>query len=199
MRIAWFTHRYYPCIGGSETFGRAIVRRFVAAGHEVDVFTSDALELWYFNNPTRKRVEGPLVSTIDGATVRRFPVRHFPLQRYVGRLLSYLPHWPTRCRWASYMPVLPGIENVKGDYDAVFGVGFPYTIFSFAALKTARASGAPLILNPFLHLSTPDDPYRKFYTRPHQVRLLRESDTVVVQTRIEADAVAEKRNWAKSD
>ncbi len=191
MRIAWFTHRYHPCIGGAETFGRAIVRRFVAEGHEVDVFTSDAHDLWYFNNPKRRKTDAPEFSDVDGATVRRFAVRHFPMQRYVGRLLSYVPHWPTRCRWASYMPVLPGIEKVRGDYDVVFAVGFPYTIFSFGALKTARAAGAPLILTPFLHLATPDDPYRKYYTRPHQIRLLAESDTVVVQTKIEADAVAD--------
>lgn len=191
MRIAWFTHRYHPCVGGAENYGRAIVRRFVAAGHTADVFTSDAHDLWYFTDQGRRRIDAPTVSTVDGATVRRFPVRHLPMQRYVGRLLSYAPHWPTRCRSASYMPILPGIERVRGDYDAVFAVGFPYTVFSYAALQTARAANAPLILTPFLHLATPDDPYRKHYTRPHQIRLLAESDTVVVQTRLEADAVAE--------
>jgi glycosyltransferase involved in cell wall biosynthesis len=89
------------------------------------------------------------------------------------------------------MPILPGIDRVRGDYDAVFAVGFPYTVFAYAAYRTARAAGAPLILTPFLHLATPDDPYRKYYTRPHQIRLLKEADTVVVVTRIEADAVAE--------
>lgn len=191
MRIAWFTHRYHPCIGGAETYGRALVRRFVAGGHAVDVFTSNAHDLWYFTDRRRKRLDAPTVSTVDGATVHRFPIRHIPLQRYFGRLLSYAPHWPTRCRSASYMPILPGIDRIRGDYDAVFGVGFPYTVFSHAAYQTARAAGAPLILTPFLHLATPDDPYRKHYTRPHQIRLLREADTVVVVTRIEADAVAE--------
>jgi glycosyltransferase involved in cell wall biosynthesis len=88
------------------------------------------------------------------------------------------------------MPILPGIDRVRGDYDAVFGVGFPYTVFAHAAYQTARGAGAPLILTPFLHLATPDDPYRKHYTRPHQIRLLREAHMVVVVTRIEADAVA---------
>ena len=191
MRIAWFTHRYHPCVGGAENYGRAMVRRFATAGHEAEVVTSDALDLWYFTDRGRRRVEAPPVSTLDGATVRRFAVRHLPLQRYVGRALSYAPHWPTRCRVASYMPILPGIGKVRGAFDAVFAVGFPYTIFSYAAYQTARAAGAPLILTPFLHLATPDDPFRKHFTRPHQVRLLKESDTVVVQTRIEADAVAE--------
>src|SRR5690348_3408468 len=98
MKIAWFVHRYYPCIGGAETFSREMIRRFVAQGHRVDVLTSDAQELAYYTNRTRRRVDQPAKSSVDGATVCRFPVRHFPLQRYVGKLLSYAPHWETRCR-----------------------------------------------------------------------------------------------------
>ncbi len=192
MQIAWFTHRYHPCLGGSETYGREMVRRFIGAGHAVDVITSDAHDLWYFTDPSRQRLENPIEEIVDGARVRRFRVRHFPGQRYVGRLLSYVPHWPTRCRWESYMPVIPGIEHVRGPYDAVFGVGFPFTVFSYGALRTARAAGAPLILTPFLHLSTPGDAVNRHYTRSHQVRLLAEADRVVVQTDLEADAV---RGW----
>src|SRR3954452_15999894 len=87
------------------------------------------------------------------------------------------------------MPILPGIGRVRGDYDAVFAVGFPYTVFSYAALQTARAAGAPLVLTPFLHLATPGDRVNRAYTQPHQVRLLSEADLVVVQTGLEADAV----------
>ncbi len=196
MRIAWFIHRYFPCVGGAENYGRAMVRRFVAAGSEVDVFTSDAHDLWYFTNKGRRRVEAPVESRVDGALVRRFPVKHLPLQRYFGRLLSYAPHWPTRCVAASYMPILPGIGRVRGPYDAVFAVGFPYTVFSYAAYMTARAAGAPLLLTPFLHLGTPGDPVNRAYTKPHQIRLLAESDTVVVQTGLEAGAV---RDWGIPD
>lgn len=196
MRIAWFIHRYHPCVGGAENYGRAMVRRFVAAGHDVDVLTSNAHDLWYFTNKGRKRVEAPVESMVDGARVRRFPVKHLPLQRYFGRLLSYAPHWPTQCVAASYMPILPGIGQVRGDYDAVFAVGFPYTIFSYAALLTARAANAPLLLTPFLHLATPGDKVNRAYTRPHQIRLLAESDTVVVQTNLEAQAV---RDWKIPD
>ena len=190
MNIAWFTHRYHPCVGGSENYGRNVVGRYVRGGHEVDVFTSDALDLWYFTDPARRRVEAPAVERVDGATVRRFAVKHLPMQRYVGRLLSYAPHWPTRCTKASYMPILLGLDKVRGAYDLVFSLGFPYTIFSHAALRTARAAGAPLVLTPFLHLATPGDAVNRHYTKPHQVRLLREADLVVVQTAIEEDAVA---------
>ncbi|HEV3120798.1 MAG TPA: glycosyltransferase family 4 protein, partial [Isosphaeraceae bacterium] len=189
MRLAWFTHRYFPAIGGAETYGREMVRRFLAAGHEVDVVTSDALDLWYFTDPAARRVEAPRLSELDGARVLRFPVRHVPLQRYLGRLLSYAPHWPTRCRFESFMPIIPGIERVRGAYDAVFGVGFPYTIFSLAGLRTARAAGAPLVLTPFLHLATQGDPVNRLYSRAHQARLLAQSQTVVVQTELENLAV----------
>jgi glycosyltransferase involved in cell wall biosynthesis len=167
-----------------------MVRRFVAAGHEVDVLTSDAHELAYFVDRARRRVDAPGESIVDGARVQRFAVRHAPLQRYTGKLLSYAPHWPTRCRRASYMPILPGIERVRGDYDAVFGVGFPFTIFSYAALRTARAAGAPLVLTPFLHLATPGDPVNRTYTRPHQIRLLAAADLIVVPTELEAAVVS---------
>ena len=191
MRIAWFTHRYFPIIGGAENYGRAIVRRFVDDGHHVDVFTSDARDLWYFTDRSRPRLDGPETIDVDGANVRRFRVRHWFGQRYAGRLLSYLPRWSTQCRYESFMPIIPGLDRVHGKYDAVFGVGFPYTIFSHAAWKTAKRSGTPLILTPFLHLATPGDKVNRAYTRPHQARLLRESDCVVVQTNLEADAVAE--------
>ena len=190
MRIAWFTHRYHPCIGGAEAYGRAMVRRYVAAGHAVDVFTSDAHDLRYYTDPRRRKVDAPPVSVVDGARVHRLAVQHLPMQRYVGRLLSYAPHWPTQCRAASYMPIIPGLAKVRGDYDAVFGVGFPFTTFSYAALRTARAAGSPLILTPFLHLSTPGDPVNRTYTRPHQIRLLAEADLVVSPTPMATEVVA---------
>lgn len=192
MRIAWFTHRYHPCTGGSEEYGRQVIRRLVAAGHAVDVFTSNALDLWYFNDRKRKSVPGPLEEWVDGARVVRFPVRHLPFQRYATRLLSHWPNWETRCRYASFMPLIPGLESVRGEYDVVCSLGFPYTVFSLAAWKTAVAVGAPLVLTPFLHLSTPGDPVNRAYTRPHQVELLRRAQAVVVQTCVEGQTVL---NW----
>jgi glycosyltransferase involved in cell wall biosynthesis len=196
MRIVWFSHRYAPCIGGAEGYSRAIVRRFVEAGHKVDVVTSDAEELWYFTDRRRRRLAEPQEDWVDGARVRRLPVRHIPFQRYWGRLLSYAPHWPTRCRIASYMPIIPGIERIRGNYDAVFAVGFPFTLFSYAALKTARAAGAPLVLTPFLHLATPGDVVNRHYTRPHQIRLLGQADTVITPTSLEARTIA---SWGISE
>lgn len=167
-----------------------MVRRFVAAGHEVDVLTSDAHDLRYFTDPTRRRVDAPAEEVVDGARVRRFAVRHVRGQRYLGRLLSYVPHWPTRCRFESFFPILPGLEDVRGDYDAVFAVGYPFTGFAYAAYRTARACGGALAITPFLHLSTPGDALHRLYTREHGLRLLREADLVISPTRMETTALA---------
>ncbi len=192
MRIAWFTHRYHPVISGAENFGRAIVSRFVADGHHADVFTSDADDLRYFTSRKARKVDSPAESLVDGAHVRRFPVLHRVGQKYAGRLLSYLPHWPSQCRYESFMPLIPGIDRVGGAYDAVFAVGFPYTIFSHAAWATSRRAGAPLILAPFLHLSTPGDPVNRLYNRPHQAKLLQAANLVIVPTSVEASAVVDR-------
>ena len=88
------------------------------------------------------------------------------------------------------MPIVPGLDRVRGEYDAVFSVAFPYTLFSHSAYLTAKRANAPLIITPFLHLATPGDKVNRIYTRPHQGRLLREADAVVAVTNLEADAMA---------
>ena len=143
MRIAWFTHRYHPCVGGRRELrpgdGAAVRRGGARRGRP---YQRCARPLVLHRPHAGAGSTQPRIARSTERPVHRFPVRHLPLQRYVGRLLSYAPHWPTRCRSASYMPILPGIERVRGDYDAVFAVGFPYTVFSYAALRTAARRGA---------------------------------------------------------
>ena len=51
----------YPSVlslcGWSGVYGREIVKRFVAAGHHVDVLTSDARDLRYFTDRRSLRVD----------------------------------------------------------------------------------------------------------------------------------------------
>lgn len=190
MRIAWFVHRYAPCLGGAEQFSREMVRRLVAAGHAVDVFTTNADDLWYFTDRSRQPIGRPGVEVIDGALVHRFAVRHRPFQRYVGKVLSRVPLWSIQCRHDSFMPLLPGLDRVRGPYDLVVGTAFPYTILAHAAWLTARAAATRLVMIPFLHVSTMNDRVYRSYTRPHQMQLLREADHVFAATRLEARVMA---------
>ncbi len=167
-----------------------MVRRFVGSGHETHVLTSNARDLWYFTDRDRARLTEPPIESVDGARVHRFAVQHLPFQRYLGKALSFVPHWPTQCRYASYMPILPGLSQHREQYDCVVAVGFPFTVFSYEAYRLAKRCGAPLLITPFLHLATPGDRVHRHYTMPHQIRLLQKADTVVVVTKLEADAVA---------
>jgi glycosyltransferase involved in cell wall biosynthesis len=191
-RLAWFAHRYAPCHGGAETYSRAMVSRFVAAGWQADVYTTNARDLRYYTDPRSGPIDAPRVESIDGATVQRLPVRHVPAQRYLGRLLAHLPHWPTRCRFESFMPIVPGLSQIDGPYDAVFAIGFPFTGFAYAANQLARRCNAPMVLTPFLHLSTPGDRLHRLYTREHGLRLLRQADLVVSPTSIETNFLGQQ-------
>jgi glycosyltransferase involved in cell wall biosynthesis len=79
-----------------------------------------------------------------------------------------------------------------GPLDAVHATAFPYSFPIVCGLRLARRRGVPLLLTPFLHLGDPADPAdrtRRQYTAPHLRWLLQQADRVVVQTRLERDAV----------
>jgi hypothetical protein len=57
------------------------------------------------------------------------------LQRYSGKLLGRMPHWPTQCRRDSFMPLIPELERHDGKYDLVAAVGFPFTLFAYSAWR----------------------------------------------------------------
>ena len=108
MRIAWFTHRYHPCPSAAqEPMAARWCGSAVASGHAVDVFTSDAQDLWYFTNRKRARIDQPRIAMVTerpcGGSRHDLP--------FLGAISAScpLPTWPTRCRSASYMPIIPGV------------------------------------------------------------------------------------------
>lgn len=62
MRVALITPRFLPDIGGLEVHVGSLARRLVAAGHSVEVMTQAT--------PSARRLD-----QLDGAAVRRFPIR----------------------------------------------------------------------------------------------------------------------------
>jgi glycosyltransferase involved in cell wall biosynthesis len=62
MRVALITPRFLPDIGGLEVHVGNLARRLVAAGHSVEVMT-------------QANVSAQSLDQLDGATVRRFPIR----------------------------------------------------------------------------------------------------------------------------
>src|SRR5262249_10199904 len=68
LRVAHFIQRYPPALGGSEAYFARLSRHLVAAGDEVTVFTSAALDLEAFWSPRGRCVE-PGCCTEDGVRV----------------------------------------------------------------------------------------------------------------------------------
>ena len=56
MRIAHFVHRYPPALGGAEAYFGRLSRWLAAAGDEVTVFTTNALDLESLRSPSGRRL-----------------------------------------------------------------------------------------------------------------------------------------------
>jgi glycosyltransferase involved in cell wall biosynthesis len=197
--ILHVTHRYLPAAGGAEQFVHQIARRQAAAGHEVTVLATDALDFTTFWDPRGRRAS-PAAEEIEGVRVIRTPIRHlpfstltFPLLRRLQVAAGRLPGGPLLAaglgRLAPYLPELPAVLAGLGrSWDTVFGWSVTFDGLAAAAQATAEASRARFIAAPLLHLGEgPKSPVRRFYTMPHQLELIARADWVLALTEIERD------------
>src|SRR3954462_892397 len=91
MRVAHFVQRYPPALGGSEAYFARLSRYLAAAGDDVSVFTTAALDLEAFWSPRGRCLPAGTVVE-DGVTVRRYRLWRARGQGYLLKLLSLLPH-----------------------------------------------------------------------------------------------------------
>lgn len=198
MRIAHFVQRYPPALGGSEAYFARLSRSLVEAGHQVTVFTTTALDLEAFWSRRGRRLR-PGRSVEDGVEVRRFDLCHVPLQRYVLKALSLLPHrgwqaWTVSCNPLA-LSMWREVNHTGERFDVVHATAFPYTSPLLCARRLASRLGAPLVLTPFLHLGDPEDPRdrtRRAYTHPALLALAHSAQCVLVQTEGERQALLER-------
>ncbi len=213
-RVLHVVQRYAPYEGGSENYVRELSERFAAAGDAVTMLTTDAWDLEYFWDARARTVEAPAEETLSGVRVLRFPVRHWPLPqppalssftyRATRRLMaegSRVPLPPVRDRLlyaAGHLaPLVPGmhrwLRRHGGDFDLVHAANISLEGTVYAAAATARRARAPLVVTPFVHLGVPgDNRVVRYYTMPHQIRLLSDAAAVVTQTPQETDFLAAK-------
>jgi glycosyltransferase involved in cell wall biosynthesis len=196
MRVAHFVHRYPPALGGAESYFARLSRFLAAAGYDVTVHTTNALDLeafWSFDGRTLP----PDRSAVDGVTVRRHPLRRLPGQRYLLKALSLLvPHRACRAWTLTCNPFCPGMWAEAGRprrrYDVVHATAFPYAFPLLCARRLATTLGVPFFLTPFLHLGDPDDPHdrtRRAYLQPALLDIARSADRLFVQTEGERQAL----------
>jgi glycosyltransferase involved in cell wall biosynthesis len=129
MRLLMVTPYYAPAyaFGGPVNVAETMAADFLAAGHEVAVATTDALD-------ERARVPRDAPAVPEGTVVHRFPnVSHVLGARAMG--------WTPRGfrRW---------IAREVGAYDVVH-LHDVYSVLSVAASRSAARAGVPFVLQPF--------------------------------------------------
>lgn len=203
MRILHLIQRYLPAIGGAEHHMHELSARLVAAGHEVTVATTDALDFELFWDPRRRRL--PLGrEEIDGVQVLRFPLRHLPLprlgypawRRMLWFLSGYTPAPVSLLhRLAQFTPYVPELwqwlDQTEEPFDLVAGMTICFEPIAQAGLALAQRRGIPFVCYPLTHLGAGtapgQDSLARFYTMRHQVDTVLRSQGVIAQSETERD------------
>ncbi|HMN29519.1 MAG TPA: glycosyltransferase family 4 protein [Caldilineaceae bacterium] len=198
MRILHITQRYWPAYGGAEAHLAELSARLVAAGHEVTVVTTDALDLETFWNPARRHIESRQAEA-RGVRILRFPLRYlpwpglsYPGMRRLLWLLSQAKPVPVAllnqiARFAPWCPDLwRWLATTEERFDLVAAMNIVFEPFTAAGLDFARRRQVPFVTFPLTHLGAGpapgEDPPSRFYTMRHQVDLVRRSAAVAAQT-----------------
>jgi glycosyltransferase involved in cell wall biosynthesis len=195
MRVVHFVQRYPPALGGSEAFVARLSRYLASSGDSVSVRTTNAVDLeslWYPGRATSR----PGTTVEDGVEVRRYPIAHWPGRRYWLKVLSLLPIRKWQCLTLPCNPIAPAMWSESAQQaariDIVHASAFPYAWPIVCGLRLARRHGVPFVITPFIHVGNaedPHDPTRRQYLSPALVWLLRQADCILVQTKLEFNAI----------
>ena len=197
MRILHVHHRYWPGVGGGETYFQEFSARLAADGHDVTVVTSDALAPTAYWDPKAQRLAEPTAEHRN-VGIRRFPLCHLPgspltysLWRYhlFFRLSHVLPV-NLALRLSRYTPWVPRlwdwVAQTQERFDLVAGMSVLYEPFVAAAEVLARRQNIPFVVYPLTHLGAGarpgTDQVGRYYTMPHQLELVRRADAVIAIT-----------------
>ena len=187
MHIVFVVPRFFPYRGGYENSLLALAKCLAARGHRVTAFTTVANDLEAFWLPGFKTFpEGEI--SVDGVTVRRFPISHNVFTRRATRLLGLVPYWRWQAQFWRPSFRIPGLHEALRGIDAdLFHIGpLPYTNLMYAGLQAAESLGVPAVATPCTHLGEEaNDEVRRHYLQPHQIRLLQRCAKVFCLTSTE--------------
>lgn len=198
MRILHVVPRYWPYVGGSEKWFQEVSERLARDGHQVTVLTTNAWDLEFFWDRTKRSI--PVEEEVhNGVRIRRLPVRHLPLSHIVypgtRRLMCWLARGPRLGHGALFplgatTPLVPTLAREMARLDpppqVVHATTVPFDSLVYYAQRYAQARDLPFIMSPQTHLGEPEsDEVRRHYTLPNQIEMMRRSTFVIVRTEIE--------------
>jgi glycosyltransferase involved in cell wall biosynthesis len=205
MRVLHVCQRYWPAVGGSERYIQVISERLAQRGHDVCVFTTDALDLEAFWDPAKPRVI-PRRECHHGVEIQRFPIEYLP----GGRLGFGVAHrlqvatadlagiGRRATRWlASYTPWVPelarAVASSIGQFDVVHATNVSAAGLLQSVVDSGRRRDVPVIVTPLVHLGeSAKSVVRSYYTMPHQLDLVRGASAVLAMTDTERDFLVER-------
>jgi len=200
MHAVFVLPRFYPYRGGYENSLLGLAKHLVGRNHRVTVFTTIADDLEAFWLPERKTFPEEQIS-IDGVTVRRFPISYNKTLRRMSRLLGMFPYWRWKARFWRPSFHVPGLYEALRAVDAdLFHIGpLPYTNLMYAGLQAAEARGVPIVATPCAHLGEEgNDEVARHYLQPYQLNILQRCAKIFCMTNTEfqmlerLDVTAEK-------
>lgn len=154
LRLAFVVPRYGEVVGGAELYAAWLARHLAAVGHQVEVFTTCALD-----HTTWKNVLRPGVQVHDGVKVRRFPTDkrdrrlHLELERAIaaGLVLTREEQLLWLSNGVRSTAMERKIRSRASGYDLVIAMPYLFGTTYFAVTSCPERA----VVIPCLH----DEPY----------------------------------------
>ncbi|MDP2940950.1 MAG: glycosyltransferase family 4 protein [Candidatus Omnitrophota bacterium] len=188
MRIANIIQRYYPAIGGSETWCQGMCRYLARQGHQVRVLTLNVYnedEYWQDPLPDNCLVRLGRADIDRGIFVRRYARSKIPgtLHKIFGKILYrgfklyfYGPH-----SWEMYVKLAEEIR--RADIVHLHTAPYPHNFIGYCL---AKALGKPVAITPHFH------PGHPFYELPSNYWLINGCDAVFTVSDFEKEYFVKK-------
>ncbi len=193
MHAVFVVPRFHPYRGGYENSMLSIARCLVERGHRVTVFTTTAQDLESLWLPGFKTYPAG-DSTVDGVSIRRFPVSYKRWARRATRILGLVPYWRWKAQFWRPAFHVPGLRAALHSSNAdIFHVGpLPYNNLIYAGIEAAEYHQVPVIATPCTHLGEEaNSEVTKHYVQPYQIELLQHCRRVLCMTAAEQSKLTE--------
>ena len=154
MKLLHVTHQYRPALGGAEKYITELSEEMVRHGHQVDVFTTRAVDYQTW------RSELPHYEQLDGVNVYRFDSWPRTSRKWAMMNYGFAHYWPHEARLYEPLiffgsgPICPAMFwralQQAPQYDVVHINNLHYS-HAYPVYWAARRRGVPVVITPHVH------------------------------------------------